>query len=120
MRDCESKEIWVTLSLPEEADKDDEQRERLTIRFRDTGPGIPDTHRETLFKAFGAERRNGMGLGLTIARSIAQNHGGSLDLAPKDDNQQGACFILTLPLATPDGTSHPADDKLPPNTWSRL
>ena len=71
------------------------------VHFKDTGPGIPDSHRDSLFKAFDSERRNGMGLGLAIARSIAQNHGGSLELAPNDINQPGACFILTLPIVSP-------------------
>ena len=98
MRDQDQRDINITVSVPS---GQDEKRKRVMVRFKDTGPGIPDSHRDTLFKAFDSERRNGMGLGLAIARSIAQNHGGSLDLAPTDINQPGACFILTLPIASP-------------------
>lgn len=98
MRDRDQKIIRITLGI---AAEEKDRRERLAIRFKDSGPGIPDSEREGLFKAFGSKRRNGMGLGLAIARSIAQNHGGSLELAPFDETQPGACFILNLPSATP-------------------
>lgn len=98
MRDRNRKIIRITLGI---AAEEKDRRERLAIRFKDSGPGIPDSEREGLFKAFGSKRRNGMGLGLAIARSIAQNHGGSLELAPFDETEPGACFVLTLPSASP-------------------
>nr|WP_319515704.1 PAS domain S-box protein [uncultured Cohaesibacter sp.] len=98
LHDIENKAITITLSL--EKTSDAEEKERLVVRFKDNGPGVPETHRSNLFKAFDSERRNGMGLGLAIARSIAQSHGGSLELAPFDDKQPGACFVLTLPIAS--------------------
>ena len=93
LHEIENKAITITLSL--ERTSDSEEKERLVVRFKDNGPGVPETHRSNLFKAFDSERRNGMGLGLAIARSIAQSHGGSLELAPFDEKQPGACFVLT-------------------------
>ena len=98
MRESEHKEITISVSV---ADEVEDRRNRLKVMFKDTGPGIPEARRVNLFKAFDSERRNGMGLGLAIARSIAQNHGGSLELAPFDQRQPGACFILSLPIASP-------------------
>nr|WP_321458423.1 PAS domain S-box protein [uncultured Cohaesibacter sp.] len=98
LRMVEEKSITITLEVAPSCDGDN--RDRMIVRFKDSGPGIPDTSRKNLFKAFNADRRNGMGLGLAIARSIAQSHGGSLDLAPFDDEQPGACFVLTLPIAS--------------------
>nr|WP_319390445.1 PAS domain S-box protein [uncultured Cohaesibacter sp.] len=98
MQKVETKAITITLDVAPSAEGDG--RDRLVVRFRDSGPGVPESHRGNLFKAFNSERRNGMGLGLAIARSIAQSHGGSLELAPFDDKQQGACFVLTLPVAS--------------------
>lgn len=106
MRDQDQRDINITVSVPSEQE---DLRKRVVVHFKDTGPGIPDSHRDTLFKAFDSERRNGMGLGLAIARSIAQNHGGSLELAPTDINQPGACFILTLPIVSPL-SQDPSDD----------
>ena len=98
MRHSEHKDITITVFLSKETE---DRRKRLMVQFKDTGPGIPEAHRTSLFKAFDAKRSNGMGLGLAIARSIAQNHGGSLELAPHDPNQPGACFILSLPVVRP-------------------
>jgi two-component system, LuxR family, sensor kinase FixL len=103
-----SKQKSIRISMWESAGESD-RRPRLTTAFKDSGPGIPDDCRDSLFKAFDANRRNGMGLGLAIARSIAQNHGGSLDLAPFDKDDPGACFLLTLPVvpATSKGKAVP-------------
>ena len=104
MREVEHKSITVAV---ERTDEDDDRRGRVKIRFKDSGPGIPESHRASLFKAFNSERRNGMGLGLAIARSIVQNHGGSLDLAPFDATEPGACFLITLPIASSPATTEP-------------
>jgi len=62
----------------------------------DTGPGLPDSAQENLFKPFaGSTRRNGTGLGLVIARELAQGMGGDLVLA--STGPDGTVFRLTLP-----------------------
>ncbi len=64
----------------------DDSEERLEIRIRDEGPGIPQAELERVFEPYyrleGSRSREtgGTGLGLTIARSIAQSHGGELVL----------------------------------------
>lgn len=68
----------------------------VTIRVSDSGPGIPEEVHARLFKAFATSKRTGMGLGLSISRSIAQNHGGDLTVDP-GGNGRGASFMLTLP-----------------------
>jgi two-component system sensor histidine kinase KdpD len=63
----------------------------------DHGAGIPLSERERLFRPFerGRTRAPGSGLGLSIARGLAEAHGGRLEV---DDNPAGgACFCLTLP-----------------------
>jgi two-component system sensor kinase FixL len=96
MREQEYRSIEINLSLNEARR---ERNSKLQIRFTDNGPGIKPEQRESLFRAFSSARRNGMGLGLAIARSIVQNHGGSLELAPYDPEKAGACFVLSLPVA---------------------
>ncbi len=74
---------------------------RLLIEVEDSGPGIPKNTVRDLFKAFATSKKSGLGLGLAISRSIAQNHGGDLLVEPGGAGR-GATFVLTLPLeATP-------------------
>jgi signal transduction histidine kinase len=68
------------------------------LRVRDDGPGIPPGDRRRIFRAGqrgSAPRGQGKGLGLAIAREIAEAHGGRLTLDPAGS---GACFRLSLPL----------------------
>jgi signal transduction histidine kinase len=72
----------------------------VVLRFADNGPGISARARERLFQPFaGSTRAGGAGLGLAIARELAQGHGGDLTLAETGD--QGAVFELRLPGAPP-------------------
>ena len=68
------------------------------IEVADTGPGLPERAKARLFQAFsGSQRPDGAGLGLAIARELAQGHGGDLSLIAS--NAAGARFELRLPTA---------------------
>ena len=79
-----------------------ESGETLIIRVADTGIGIPEVSRETIFEKFtqldaGVTRKySGTGLGLSIARSLARSMGG--DIAIESNMPHGAVFVVTLPL----------------------
>lgn len=75
---------------------------RATIAVSDNGPGVPAELVADLFKAFSSSKRNGLGLGLAISRSIAQSHGGDLTVEPRW-RDGGARFELSLPLAGGEG-----------------
>jgi signal transduction histidine kinase len=69
--------------------------ERIYVTISDNGPGIPASVRRTLFDPFvTAGKPNGTGLGLTLARRIAEEHGGSVCL--EESNPEGAVFTLSL------------------------
>ena len=68
----------------------------IQVLVTDSGPGI-DQVADRLFTPFATTKPTGTGLGLTIARRIAQEHGGTL--AATDRPGGGACFTLTLPVA---------------------
>jgi signal transduction histidine kinase len=71
-----------------EADK------RIYITILDNGPGIPASVRRTLFDPFvTAGKPNGTGLGLTLARRIAEEHGGSVGL---EEYREKTVFTLSL------------------------
>jgi signal transduction histidine kinase len=68
----------------------------VEITFRDTGPGIPESHRNDIFEPFFSTKEGGTGLGLTVSYNIVTAHGGTLDLL--NGHERGACFRLFLPL----------------------
>ena len=76
------------------------------IGVADNGPGVPERARERLFQPFsGSSRPEGAGLGLAIARELAQAHGGDLTLA--QSSAEGAVFELRLPGAPPKAPARP-------------
>jgi two-component system phosphate regulon sensor histidine kinase PhoR len=76
----------------------------ITVRITDDGDGIPAQEHERIFERFVRldTRSNGAGLGLPIARWIAEAHGGRLTL--ESSVGRGTCFQVILPLA-PDAFS---------------
>jgi two-component system sensor kinase FixL len=78
----------------------------VRVEIQDSGSGIPKDVAQTLFRAFSTSKRTGLGLGLAISRTIAQNHGGDLEVDPGGDGK-GATFILTLPLLS--ASAEPAE-----------
>jgi signal transduction histidine kinase len=74
----------------------------VRISVSDRGPGIPSDQQRLIFEKFGRAdvpgAKPGTGLGLFIARSIAEAHGGTLDVSSRPE--AGATFTLTLPLGS--------------------
>jgi signal transduction histidine kinase len=69
--------------------------ERIYVTILDNGPGIPASVRRTLFDPFvTAGKPNGTGLGLTLARRVAEEHGGSVCLV--ESNRERTVFTLSL------------------------
>ena len=67
----------------------------MRIEVADTGRGIDEADRERLFEPFYTTKPTGMGMGLAIARSIVEAHGGSLSVASHAG--PGAIFHVTFP-----------------------
>jgi len=71
----------------------------VLVQVRDRGPGIPRDQQRLIFEKFGRVRgssKPGSGLGLFIARSIAEAHGGSVDV--RSVIGEGSTFTLSLPV----------------------
>jgi two-component system sensor histidine kinase DctS len=73
---------------------------RVTFSVTDRGPGIAPEVAARLFTPFFTTRAEGMGLGLSLCRTVAEQHGGTLDFGPGPDGR-GTEFRFTLP--TPRG-----------------
>jgi signal transduction histidine kinase len=72
-----------------------EDDERLRIGISDTGNGVPASIRRTLFQPFvSAGKENGVGLGLTLAQHIAQEHGGEVKLERSTPGETTFSVIL--------------------------
>lgn len=77
-----------------------QQKGQWVIRIKDSGPGIPTGHRQQVFDKFHrvdaslTARQPGSGLGLSIARQLAEGLGGALSFCPNQGG--GCCFALTL------------------------
>jgi two-component system NtrC family sensor kinase len=72
----------------------------LTVRVRDTGVGIADEDLPRVFEPFFTTKadRHRTGLGLAIARSIVENHGGTISVTSAPG--EGSEFVITLPTGT--------------------
>jgi PAS domain S-box-containing protein len=72
----------------------------VVVEVRDSGSGLDAERAERLFEAFYTTKSEGIGIGLSISRSIVEAHGGRLSAAP--NSPRGAVFTLWLPAAPPD------------------
>lgn len=96
-----------------------EAGEYIEVTVTDTGSGIPDAVRDTIFNLFvttkKAASRRGSGIGLSIVHRIMTEHGGHVDF--QSDAGKGATFILRFPacksdaaVSTPPGSLQGAED----------
>lgn len=80
----------------------------VLIRIEDEGPGVPPEAREEIFNRFhslrpdNAEFGKHSGLGLAIARTIIDGHGGHIMVQDRESGGQGACFLIRMPWKAPE------------------
>ena len=71
----------------------------IIMKVQDAGPGIPKEERSRVFERFSSKAkgagRGGAGLGLSIAKSLVELHGGSISIA--EDVKEGTCFVCRFP-----------------------
>ena len=70
--------------------------EWVLISVQDSGRGIAPEQAERMFDAFYTTKPNGIGLGLSISRSIVESHGGRLSVSPV--HPYGVVFQIVLPV----------------------
>ena len=83
-------------------ERDEGDRVRLTVQ--DAGIGLDPDHVKDLFQPFYTTKRGGMGIGLSVSRSIVESHHGRLWATPNDG--PGASFSFSIPCAQ-EGLTNP-------------
>jgi len=73
-----------------------EKPDAVTIAVRDNGVGIDKKQGDIVFDAFYTTKPEGMGIGLSISRSIIEDHGGQFWVTQNPD--KGATFSFTVPV----------------------
>jgi PAS domain S-box-containing protein len=74
-------------------------RGAVLVAVGDSGPGLPQAYPERIFDAFYTTKPSGLGMGLSICRSIVEAHGGRLWATP--NQPRGAVFYMMLPVGDP-------------------
>ena len=94
------------------------QGAEVVLRVRDNGIGIRPEMRERIFEPFvhgdriAGQVQEGLGIGLTLARSLIELHGGTVE-AHSDGPGRGSEFVVRLP-APAEGSASPDDGERPP------
>jgi two-component system sensor kinase FixL len=83
-----TREIRITTSQPDTG--------QVAVAIRDSGVGAPASELEHIFEHFVSSKPQGLGLGLTISRSIVEAHGGKIWATRNED--RGLTLHVTLPI----------------------
>jgi len=81
----------------------DRSGKNIVFTFTDDGPGISSDVIDKLFDRFATGTAGKHGIGLSLAKSIAEEHKGTIqgyNIMNDDGSVQGACFVITIPLIT--------------------
>ncbi|MFQ5738836.1 MAG: extracellular solute-binding protein [Acidobacteriota bacterium] len=99
MESSEIRELAVTTSL--------HQADTIEVAVRDSGAGLEATDPAHIFDAFFTTKAGGLGMGLSVSRTIIEAHGGRLWASPNSSGG-GCTFHFTLPVLAPNEASGPA------------
>ena len=91
MKDCPVDKRKITVRV----EQDDARL--LSVAVRDKGVGVSEDRLDKIFQPFYTTKRDGMGMGLSISRSIIEAHGGHL--WARNNADRGATFYFTLPTS---------------------
>ena len=81
--------IWIATRL-------DKSLEMVIIELNDNGPGIDEKTQARLFEPYFSTKKRGTGLGLTIVKTIINDHRGFIRV--RENHLKGTCFVIELPI----------------------
>ncbi len=99
--DATERDGTVTVSVSSEMWDAEEKRSVVQLRFVDSGKGIPEGDEQRIFEPFFStkEKGEGTGLGLSVCKTLIDEHGGSLTI--EKTSESGSCFLVQLPVKNP-------------------
>jgi two-component system sensor histidine kinase PilS (NtrC family) len=107
--------VWNLLANAAEASPDSSRvrvvlqpdGDQAVLTVQDSGPGIPHELRDKIFEPFSTTKEFGTGLGLPLILSTVEAHNGTIEVQSGVD--QGAVFVIRLPLGSRDVTPKPGE-----------
>jgi len=91
----------------------------LELRFKDQGPGVPPEIRHQIFEPFFTTKRGGSGIGLALVSQAIRDHGGEIYVDASSRVDEGAEFVMGLPLAAVVPPKKPGKVKPQVAPWMR-
>jgi PAS domain S-box-containing protein len=88
MKESKTKELHVSTARHD--------ADNVVVCIRDTGAGFTDEEQGKLFKPFFTTKEEGMGMGLSVTKTIIKSHGG--EIWAENNEEAGASFLITLPV----------------------
>ncbi|MCD6269734.1 MAG: HAMP domain-containing protein [Deltaproteobacteria bacterium] len=85
----DSSKIWIATRL-------DKSLEMVIIELNDNGPGMDERTQARLFEPYFSTKKRGTGLGLTIVKTIINDHRGFIRV--RENHLKGTCFVIELPI----------------------
>jgi len=83
--------------------------DRVVFEVRDTGCGVAPSDAARIFEPFFSTKADGMGIGLSICKTIVERHGGDLSVRANEDGD-GSTFWFTVPVAAASDAAAAAAD----------
>ncbi|MFW5923767.1 MAG: sensor histidine kinase, partial [Planctomycetota bacterium] len=96
MKDQENRKLEISGFIRDEDTSGTQITRELVLVVKDNGPGIPEEEADKIFEPFFTTKSTGTGLGLTMAYSIVDGHGGEIQL--NSNREEGTNFTLRLPV----------------------
>ncbi len=89
LKNVDSAKVWIATRL-------DKSLEMVIIELNDNGPGMDERTQARLFEPYFSTKKRGTGLGLTIVKTIINDHRGFIRV--RENHLKGTCFVIELPI----------------------
>jgi len=93
----------IAITVSSSSKRLDTSQPLIEIKIADSGTGISEKDKDKIFEPHFSTKTEGSGMGLTFAKQIVHQHGGTIDFY--SDAISGTVFVITLPVTVPDNAN---------------